>query len=280
MDRKNFVTRTIAGAVYVAILLLAILGGTPFFIPIFGLILGFALHEFYRMVEKNTPHTISKLFNIVSGVLIFCSTYLYLGNINSYVFPVVSFTYLLVLLTSAILINRKDIFQTVIYSVFGQIYITLPLCLLLLIPFQYGIVNEYSYALVLAIFVFMWINDTAAYIFGSLFGKHRLIERISPKKSVEGFVAGIAFAVLSGYAFAYFFTDLSALVWMGFALVSALFGTIGDLFESLIKRNYGVKDSGHLIPGHGGILDRIDSLLIAIPAVYLYLMIVLKLSAV
>ncbi len=279
MDRKNLLTRTIAGAVYVVILLFGILGGTYFFIPIFGLILVFALHEFYRMVEKNTPHTISKAFNIISGIVIFISAYLYITQVNSYIFGVVSLGYLLILFASAILLNRKDIFQTTIYSVFGQVYITLPLCLLMLIAYQFTISNNYGFYLILAIFVFMWVNDTAAYLFGSLLGKHRLIERISPKKSIEGFIAGLLFAILAGYVFSYFYTNYTRFFWMGFALIAALFGTLGDLFESLIKRNYDVKDSGHLIPGHGGILDRIDSLLIAIPAVYLYLMMVLKVFA-
>jgi len=279
LDRKNLLTRTIAGAVYVVILLFGILGGTYFFIPIFGLILVFALHEFYRMVEKNTPHTISKAFNIISGIVIFISAYLYITQVNSYIFGVVSLGYLLILFASAILLNRKDIFQTTIYSVFGQVYITLPLCLLMLIAYQFTISNNYGFYLILAIFVFMWVNDTAAYLFGSLLGKHRLIERISPKKSIEGFIAGLLFAILAGYVFSYFYTNYTRFFWMGFALIAALFGTLGDLFESLIKRNYDVKDSGHLIPGHGGILDRIDSLLIAIPAVYLYLMMVLKVFA-
>jgi len=279
LDRKNLLTRTIAGAVYVVILLFGILGGTYFFIPIFGLILVFALHEFYRMVEKNTPHTISKAFNIISGIVIFISAYLYITQVNSYIFGVVSLGYLLILFASAILLNRKDIFQTTIYSVFGQVYITLPLCLLMLIAYQFTISNNYGFYLILAIFVFMWVNDTAAYLFGSLLGKHRLIERISPKKSIEGFIAGLLFAILAGYVFSYFYTNYTRFFWMGFALIAALFGTLGDLFESLIKRNYDVKDSGHLIPGHGGILDRIDSLLLAIPAVYLYLMMVLKVFA-
>lgn len=276
MDKKNLLTRTVSATVYVVILLLAIFGGTYFFVPIFGIILAFALHEFYRMVEKNTPHTISKALNIISGVIIFISAYLYITQVNSYIFGVTSLGYLLILFASAILINRKDIFQTTVYSIFGQVYITLPFCLLMLIAYQFNESNTYTYALILSIFVFMWVNDTAAYLFGSMLGKHRLIERISPKKSIEGFIAGLFFAIIAGYVFSYFYTDYTQIFWMGFALVAALFGTLGDLFESLIKRNYEVKDSGHLIPGHGGILDRIDSLLLAIPAVYLYLLIVLK----
>lgn len=119
--------------------------------------------------------------------------------------------------------------------------------------------------------MFIWVNDTAAYFFGSLLGKRKLIEHISPKKSVEGFIAGILFTIIASLIFARLYAEYSIIFWIGFAAVIALFGTLGDLFESLIKRTSSVKDSGRFIPGHGGILDRIDSLLVAIPAIYLYL---------
>lgn len=128
---------------------------------------------------------------------------------------------------------------------------------------------------ILALFVFIWVNDTAAYFIGSLIGKHKLIEHISPKKSVEGFVAGIFFTVVAAIVFKRFYPEFTTLFWIGYGIIAALFGTLGDLFESLIKRTCKVKDAGNLIPGHGGILDRIDSLLVAVPAVYLYLVITL-----
>lgn len=272
MNFKNLITRAGAGAVYVLIVLLGVLGGRFSFMVVFGLFTAIALYELYRMMEKNTSHAISKIFNIVSGVAIFLSVFLYLENICLYALPVFVLLYLLILFCTAIFINRYDILHAIIYSIFGQIYITTPLSLLMFISYQnISHANGYSHVLVLAIFVFIWINDTTAYLFGSLFGKHKLIERISPKKSVEGFVSGIIFTVLSSLVFAYFFPNYSLFFWMGFALLTSFFGTIGDLFESLIKRTYEVKDSGSLIPGHGGILDRIDSLLIAIPSVFLYL---------
>jgi len=199
-----------------------------------------------------------------------------LENICKIALPLSSITYLLILFASAIFINRKDILHAIIYSFFGQIYVTLPLSILMLLSYQYQTLsNEYYFAFVLAIFVIIWVNDTAAFVVGSLLGKHKFIERISPKKTVEGFIGGIVFSVLAAVVLSSFFTDYSLLFWIGFSIVSALFGTLGDLFESLIKRTYEVKDSGSLIPGHGGILDRIDSLLIAIPAVYIYLAIML-----
>lgn len=226
------------------------------------------------MMEKDTSHAISKIFNIIMGIVIFLSVFLYLEGISLIALPISVLLYLLILISSAIFIRRQDIMHGVIYSGFGQIYITMPLSLLMFMsyyfPGQPG--NDgYHYAPVLAIFVFIWVNDTAAYFIGSLIGKRKLIEHISPKKSVEGFIAGVFFTILASLIFAKLYADFSTLFWIGFATVIALFGTLGDLFESLIKRTSAVKDSGNLIPGHGGILDRIDSLLVAIPAIYLYL---------
>jgi len=276
LNVKDLVTRAGAGIVYILIILLGVLGGRFSFLAVFAAILGTALFEFYRMVEKDTSHAISKIFNIVLGELIFISVFLYLEQISAYALPVMILVYLLVLIASAVFIRRHDILHGIIYSVFGQMYITMPLSLLMLLSnfYQNNLVGEgYDWVPILALFVFIWVNDTAAYFIGSLIGKHKLIEHISPKKSVEGFIAGIFFTLLASLIFAGLYPEFSWSLWIGFAAVVSLFGTLGDLFESLIKRTCAVKDAGHLIPGHGGILDRIDSLLVAVPAVYLYLIV-------
>ena len=278
MNVKDLITRAGAGMVYILVILLGVLGGRFSFLAVFGSILGVALFEFYRMVEKDTSHAISKIFNITLGGLIFLSVFLYLEQINRFSLSVMILVYLLVLIASAIFIRRNDILHGIIYSVFGQLYITMPLSLLMLISYSCQDITAGSsdeWIPILALFVFIWVNDTAAYFIGSLIGKHKLIEHISPKKSVEGFVAGILFTMLASLIFARLFPEFSILFWIGFAAVVSLFGTLGDLFESLIKRTCTVKDTGQLIPGHGGILDRIDSLLVAVPAAYLYLIIFL-----
>lgn len=279
MNIKDILTRAGAGIIYILVILLGLLGGRFSFLAVFGAILGSGLFEFYRMVEKDTSHAISKIFNILMGTIIFLSVFLYLENIYNYLLPVSILIYLLILIASAIFIRREDIFHGIIYSVFGQIYITMPLSLLMFISYslQPDIAgNEYDWVPVLALFVFLWVNDTAAYFIGSLIGRHKLIEHISPKKSVEGFIAGILFTVLASLIFTRLYPGFSIVFWMGFAVVVSLFGTLGDLFESLIKRTCNVKDAGDLIPGHGGILDRIDSLLVAVPAVFLYLILFLS----
>lgn len=272
MNLKDIFTRAGAGTIYILVILLGLLGGRFSFLAVFGTILGSGLFEFYRMVEKDTTHAISKIFNILMGVVIFISVFLYLESINIYLLPVFILTYLLILIASAIFLRRDDILHGIIYSVFGQVYITMPLSLLMFISYSPDMANnEYNWVPVLALFVFLWVNDTAAYFIGSLIGKHKLIEHISPKKSIEGFIAGIFFTLLASLIFARLYPGFTPIFWMGLSVVVALFGTLGDLFESLIKRTCNVKDAGDLIPGHGGILDRIDSLLVAIPAVFLYL---------
>ena len=274
LNWRNLITRGVAGVVYVVILLFGILYNKYAFITVFGLILVLALNEFYRLIEDKTPHLISKLFNIISGTIIFISSYLFLEEKAMLALPLAALIYLLSLLVSAILINRSDIFNTIIYSAFGQLYITLPFCLLLLISYEYEMANPaYFYAFILAIFVFIWVNDTFAFLTGVTMGKNKLLERISPKKTVEGFIGGMFFTMLAGVGFSFIFTEYTIFFWIGFAFIASIFGTLGDLFESLIKRTYKVKDSGQLIPGHGGILDRIDSLLFVIPAIYVYLLI-------
>ena len=127
-------------------------------------------------------------------------------------------------------------------------------------------------------FLLVWVNDTFAYLSGSLFGKHKLFPRISPKKSWEGSIGGGVFSIASSFVFAHYFSFLSVWEWAGLALVVVIFGTWGDLTESLMKRQLGIKDSGHILPGHGGMLDRFDSALLAIPAavVYLYVLMLMK----
>lgn len=124
---------------------------------------------------------------------------------------------------------------------------------------------------ILAIFIFVWLNDTGAFLVGSQIGKRRLFERISPKKSWEGFWGGLIVVLLASQGFAWYAPEISRIQWLGLAAVVVLFATWGDLTESLLKRTLGVKDSGNLLPGHGGILDRFDSVLMATPAAYIYI---------
>ena len=263
MNIKNLFIRAIAGIVYIAVVLLGIFGGIYAFTAVFGLFLIVALLEYYRIVELDNQIKIRKILNILAGVAIFSS---------SFFAPVFTLSivvlYFLIQSTETVFTKRTNNLSSTIHAVFGQFYLTLPFFLLSMIYIGDGKINE---KLILAIFVFIWINDTAAYLVGSLFGKHKLYEKISPKKTIEGFVGGVVLATSAAFVFSKLIPEFSLYFWIGFGLITAITGTIGDLFESSIKRTYNIKDSGHLIPGHGGILDRIDSFLFAVPAIFIYM---------
>lgn len=267
MKLNNFLTRAIFGALYVIVLLSGVLINSTIFSFVFAAITVLALYEYYTLVESNTDVEISKPLSIGGGLLLFLSSVLFATHGLSYGF-IGFLIYILALFVSELYLKRQNPIQSIAYSLFGIIYIAVPLSLSTrLVFFESGFHYEY----LLSLFVFIWLNDSFAYVTGMLFGKHRLFERISPKKSWEGFLGGLFFSVLSSFVFHYFFPDTSLLIWICVSIVVVVAGTLGDLFESLIKRTLGVKDSGNMIPGHGGILDRFDSTLFAIMAVVVLL---------
>ena len=155
------------------------------------------------------------------------------------------------------------------YFALSQIYAALPFALLNILTGFGG--AGYNYIMPLSIFIFLWCSDSGAYCVGSLIGRRRLFERISPKKSWEGSIGGGIIAIIAGYVISLFYPTLGTWQWMGMAAVVVVTGTYGDLIESCMKREMGIKDSGNILPGHGGILDRFDSAMLAIPSVAIYL---------
>lgn len=279
MKLPNIVLRGLTGAVFVGVLVGSIVFGEFTFVLIFSLITALALYEFYDLIEKNTQTSISKMPNIVGGIILFLGVYL--SYKLSSVFLLLYFLYVLIIFIRELYKKREDPIKSLAYTFLGQIYIALLFssanCLVFFSKFvddsQSRAFNNtsYSFVFLLAVFVLIWVNDTFAYLTGMMFGKHRLFERISPKKSWEGFIGGTLFAVATSVAFYYLTNTLPLPIWIGFALVVVVFGTWGDLVESLLKRTLSVKDSGKMIPGHGGILDRFDSTIFAIPAAIIYL---------
>lgn len=273
MKLPNIVVRILAGAVFVSLLLVGIIINEFTYVILFSAITGLVLFEFYGLIEKNAKVPVICTWNVLGGFFLFLGSYLYNTNTYSFLVFVPYLIYLFVLFISELYLKREKPIESLAYSILGQIYIALPFALTNYLVFAYQ-PGSYHFVYILALFVFIWVNDSFAYLTGICFGKHRLFERISPKKSWEGFVGGAVFAIASSLIFAHCYPNLSTLAWMGFAAVAVAFGTWGDLFESLIKRTLGVKDSGNMIPGHGGILDRFDSTILAIPAICIYLLLI------
>ena len=275
---NNFVARTITGILLVATIVVCFLNPTAM-IFLFALVTGLTVWEFTGLVNDRPGVTVNRFISTVAGVYFFLAM---AGTCSGFTSSTVFIPYLITiiyLLIAELYAKQEDPIHDWAYTMMSQMYVVLPFSLLNMLAFRAapeGIM--YIYTLPLSVFVFLWVNDTGAYCCGSLFGKHKLFPRISPGKSWEGSIGGGVF-VLAAAALVWYLTDsydmnptgMDMWEWMGLGLVVVVFGTWGDLVESLFKRTLGIKDSGNILPGHGGMLDRFDSSLLAIPAAVVYL---------
>lgn len=281
--------RALSGAVYIVLLLTSILFSTESFIILFGVFLVIATYEFCNLANIN------KIFSLLFVSLFYSSVALisFYKNetenyINRFLKEDIKFTINIdqlntILLAITLLISVKcivflfDDTQTISRTskyIYLLGYITLPFIFITKISFG---VKDYNPKIIIGLFILIWTNDTFAYLVGKSIGKHKLFERISPKKTIEGFLGGVVFACFAGFLISKLyikpnpnFSDKSILIWTIIALIVGVFGTIGDLIESKFKRIAGVKDSGTIMPGHGGVLDRLDSVIFVAPIVFLF----------
>ena len=278
---KNLITRTITGIAFVAIMIVGICYRGDVMVGLFAFITGMAIWEFGGLVNATEDVDINRFITTVAGVYFFlamagfCS-----GLMPSAVFIpyLVTIVYLFI---SELYLKKKNPLHNWAYTMFSQMYIALPLAMINLLGFHGDgtMTPAYDWLLPMSIFAFLWINDTGAYCSGSLLGRHKLFPRVSPGKSWEGSIGGGLLVLAASAAVGYLnlhdsMEHVAALTipqWMGLGLVVVVFGTWGDLVESLFKRTIGVKDSGNILPGHGGMLDRFDSSLMAMPAAVIYL---------
>lgn len=267
---NNLTVRAISGTVYIAVIVGSILAGTEVFLLLLSVMAVLGVLELERLTVKR-PRSVwallCLLLDLAAAVLTVwtAADSSLAGNL-----VIIPPAYLLVRGVFALYDRREHPFRNAAWSVMALFYLAMPLAALGAVYANIGA----SPKLVLTAFIMIWLNDTGAYCVGSTLGRHKMFPRLSPKKSWEGFAGGLAFCLGAGAAaWAWYnFTGWSLPIWLGLGLTVCLFSTWGDLFESMLKRNVGVKDSGNIIPGHGGILDRIDSLLFVAPALLLYVM--------
>jgi phosphatidate cytidylyltransferase len=273
---KNLIIRAITGILFIGIIIGAILYSKYTLLALLLVITTLTLTEFYRLIEGSNLPKLTLFVNILGGNYLTLSLYLYASDIlPAFSKGVVFIPYLIYFLCCFIIqlyMKDKDPITRWSHSFMGQVYIALPIGLLSFLAFEpSSTFLFYNPWLLLSFFAFIWINDTGAFLVGSAIGKKRLFERISPKKSWEGFWGGIAFNLVLAYILSTQFNVLSQLEWYGLAITVSIFATLGDLCESLLKRTLQIKDSGSILPGHGGMLDRFDSVLLAAPAAVIYL---------
>lgn len=266
---NNFVQRSLSGLVFVSLVVGSIFWHQYAFFLVFLFLTTIAVWEFHKLTSHQPEVQLNRLFPVIGAIILFSSSFLYAANIVRYPIFSIYGLYLVLVLIAELYRRKGNPIQNWAYLILGQVIIALPFALLNFIAFIDA--ATYNKFILVAVFAIIWINDTGAYVFGISFGKHRLFERISPKKSWEGFVGGALAALVGAYIFSIFNTNLTLIQWIIFAEIVVVFGTFGDLMESLLKRTVQVKDSGKIIPGHGGMLDRFDSMLLVAPVIFIYL---------
>ena len=278
---KNLITRSITGVIFVVAVVTCFLRPEAM-IFLFALVTGLTVWEYTGIVNNLENVAVNRFLSTVAAVYFFLAM---AGFCSGIVPSAVFIPYLLTVVymfISELYTKAPNPINNWAYTMISQMYIALPFSMINVLAFRgAGDAVIYNYLLPLSIFIFLWTNDTGAYLSGSLFGKHKLFPRVSPGKSWEGSIGG-GILVLAVAAFLGWYENsgihegavelaMSIPQWMGLGLVVVFFGTWGDLVESLFKRTIGIKDSGNILPGHGGMLDRFDSSLMAIPAAVVYI---------
>jgi phosphatidate cytidylyltransferase len=273
LKNRNLIQRSVTGLLFVATVTGALIWNAYSFAILFFFITILSLYEFYTAIEKYTNIAPQKYYGVfVAGIWFMLTFFAVLGLFD--------FKYLLVIIPLLLLISINQLFtitkrpvHDITYTLFGIFYTaSFSLLNFLVFPGNFLIGEHgYSYKIVLGILVLIWTNDTMAYVTGSLIGKNKLFPRISPKKTWEGTVGGVIFTLWAAWIYGLNIDILFLEDWIVIAFITGIFGTLGDLTESLVKRALGIKDSGNILPGHGGLLDRFDSLLAVTPLVFTYL---------
>lgn len=266
--------RLLSGVVYVALLVIATSYSVTSFYILFGIFMMIAIYEFCQLVNLN------KILPLLFGAFTFIlATYFKkefyqdTDRIND-VLLLAATLFVSIKCLHLLFISQKNKVDKLSKYIYVIGYVIFPFILITKIPFG---IKGFNPKIIISIFILIWTNDTFAYIVGKSIGKHKLIEKISPKKTIEGFIGGVIFSVIAGILISKFYIqpklnhqDISLFIWIISAVIISIFSTLGDLIESKFKRIAGVKDSGNIMPGHGGILDRLDSIIFVAPFVYLF----------
>ncbi|MEO6167229.1 MAG: phosphatidate cytidylyltransferase [Chitinophagales bacterium] len=279
---NDLAKRSLTGGVFAAVILGGLIIHEYGFLILMLVIHTGCLWEYYRLIVSQQEYSqqqqrVARLYSMISGTIIFyllATGFRFLPFVNEYIYFFIV-PLLLGYLVLELFLKSKAPLRNAGLNATGTLYISFPLSMAVFFPYAHenGPWFPDRCGLILGIVLLVWANDTMAYLSGSLFGKHKLYPSVSPGKSWEGFIGGFIFAMLTGWVLSNFFHQFGAAGWMAVGAIVSVTGTIGDLVESMIKRNVGVKDSGSFMPGHGGFLDRFDAFIFCIPFVFVFYMI-------
>lgn len=273
---KKLITRTITGIVLVLTMLTAIIVSQYSYAVLFLLILTGGLIEFANLYKQSDIQPNKWLIYLISFVLFGTSFFVAKGLMGARYF-LGFFSLLLVIMAAELYRKKPKPIENIAVTIFSIVYMAIPLALINFLVFPQILTGPgYSPKLLIALFILIWTHDSGAYLFGVSMGKHRLFERISPKKSWEGAIGGTLTSILAAVIISTYIPEIQLIHWIAICILAVVSSTFGDLTESMFKRYFQIKDSGHIFPGHGGILDRFDSILFAVPVVVLYLKIFIE----
>lgn len=266
---SNLFKRTITGILFVVAVITSIISGPFVFSGLFFIFMVIGTWEFYKLAERDDV-SIQKIPGILTAIALYTLCVLSLTGIVPFYTLLLILILLYALFIYELYTRKPKPISNIAYTIIGVIYVALPFSLLNALAFLSG-KGMYSSHLLLGYFFILWTNDTGAYIAGNILGRNKLFERISPKKTWEGSIGGLILSMIVASFVSAYYHDLSMLQWIVMAFVIVVTSTLGDLTESLFKRGADCKDSGNILPGHGGVLDRFDGLLLSVPFVYMYL---------
>jgi phosphatidate cytidylyltransferase len=264
---NNLTQRIITGVLGAAAIITGICLSSWIYFGLFLFLIVVTLNEFYKLVAADEILS-ERVYGIASGVILFAITFFVeKGELSPrwflLIFPVIAIVFIIKLYKA-----EKRPFTNVAFTLLGIVYVALPVSLLNFAAFREG---KYRFEMILGTLLILWATDTGAYFAGTYLGKHKLFPRISPKKTWEGFAGGALLALIFAYGMSCYFDIMSTVEWLIVGVIIIVAGTFGDLVESLLKRSIEIKDSGNVLPGHGGFLDRFDGLLIAAPFLVAYI---------
>ncbi len=270
---KNLLTRAGFGLLFVVVMLVCIWKTNLYFGTLFMILTILGMNEFFQMANKREDLSVNKIMSIIGGALLFLVTYMVCFLQVDLMWYSIVFVYLAILMIVELFRCKTNPLLNIAIACMGILYVSLPFSLMCYV----ASIPSYGNYLLMSFFIIIWMSDTGAYLAGVTLGKHKMFERISPKKTWEGFAGGLIFAMLFGVVLSKITpVPLDCLTWVLFSAVIFVFGVLGDLVESMLKRNLSIKDSGKFLPGHGGLLDRFDSSLIAAPALFMMVLIFVK----
>ncbi len=268
---KNLVKRTLTGIVLVVLVIATIILDQYLFVALFLILTVTGLWEFYSLVEKAKVYP-NKAAGTFAGLTLFITNAIVAMNYAGRSLLLLNFLFFFLIFLFELYRNTKDPFTNIAFTFFGLLYVAVPFSLLNYFPNPGFLPGVYHSSLLLGFFFLVWINETGAYVIGSSFGRHYLFKRVSPKKTWEGVAGGGVLSFIAAFLISIYYKQLSLDGWLIVAGIVVILGTYGDLFESMFKRCIKAKDSGNILPGHGGILDRFDGVFMAAPFVFVYLL--------